>query len=326
MFGRKLLGALVALSLLTGCFGGKGDSESSSVLSKVETVFGEVTIPRPKGHDLRVVALGWSDAEAALAVGIKPVAVYDWISFGNKGVGPWAEGLFGDVKPTVMSFSTDGLNWEQIKAFKPDVILDVRSKNDEKTYKRLSQIAPTVYGPKNSKDYQPYQIPWRDQQRQVAKALGRVKEGEEAIKKTEKAIKDAQDPLYRGLKGAFVAKFAEYGVYLPGDGRWDLMQELGFTLEPKINELPKAGFYAKIPTDKLSWVDTDVLIVISIGTDDITKDALLSSLKAAKEGRVIYANKDLANVLSASSALSIREAIKRISDKLREIAKKLRNK
>ena len=286
MFGRKLLGALVALSLLTGCFGGKGDSESSSVLSKVETVFGEVTIPRPKGHDLRVVALGRADAEAALAVGIKPVAVLDAFNIGGKGVGPWAEGLFGDVKPTVMSFSTDGLNWEQIKAFKPDVILDVRSKNDEKTYKRLSQIAPTVYGPPGTKSWV---LNWRDQQRQVAKALGRVKEGEEAIKKTEKAIKDAQDPLYRGLKGAFVAKFAEYGVYLPGDGRWDLMQELGFTLEPKINELPKAGFYAK-------------------------------------KGRVIYANKDLANVLSASSALSIREAIKRISDKLREIAKKLRNK
>ncbi|WP_241429527.1 ABC transporter substrate-binding protein, partial [Tropheryma whipplei] len=132
-----------------------------------------VTIPRPKGHDLRVVALGRADAEAALAVGIKPVAVLDAFNIGGKGVGPWAEGLFGDVKPTVMSFSTDGLNWEQIKAFKPDVILDVRSKNDEKTYKRLSQIAPTVYGPKNSKDYQPYQIPWRDQQRQVAKALGR---------------------------------------------------------------------------------------------------------------------------------------------------------
>ncbi|MCO8182678.1 MAG: ABC transporter substrate-binding protein, partial [Tropheryma whipplei] len=197
MFGRKLLGALVALSLLTGCFGGKGDSESSSVLSKVETVFGEVTIPRPKGHDLRVVALGRADAEAALAVGIKPVAVLDAFNIGGKGVGPWAEGLFGDVKPTVMSFSTDGLNWEQIKAFKPDVILDVRSKNDEKTYKRLSQIAPTVYGPPGTKSWV---LNWRDQQRQVAKALGRIKEGEEAIKKTEKAIKDAQDPLYRGLK------------------------------------------------------------------------------------------------------------------------------
>jgi iron complex transport system substrate-binding protein len=38
------------------------------------------------------VALGWSDAETALALGVQPVGASDWLAFGGEGVGPWAEG------------------------------------------------------------------------------------------------------------------------------------------------------------------------------------------------------------------------------------------
>lgn len=49
------------------------------------TKFGKVTVDEaPK----RVVALGWGDAETALALGVQPVGASDWLGFGGEGVGP----------------------------------------------------------------------------------------------------------------------------------------------------------------------------------------------------------------------------------------------
>ncbi len=57
----------------------------------------------------------------ALALGVKPVGVYDWQGFGeaNKGVGPWATGRFGDVTPTVIPNAAQELNYEQIQGLAP---------------------------------------------------------------------------------------------------------------------------------------------------------------------------------------------------------------
>ena len=54
----------------------------------VSTAFGDVTIPeKPR----RVVALGWGDAEVALALGVQPVGAADWLGVGGDGLGPWGE-------------------------------------------------------------------------------------------------------------------------------------------------------------------------------------------------------------------------------------------
>ncbi|MFC7740165.1 hypothetical protein ACFQXA_03155 [Nocardiopsis composta] len=59
----------------------------------VETVHGAVEIPSKPAN---VVALGWSDAEAALALGVQPAGLSDWQGYGGKGSahGPrtWSKG------------------------------------------------------------------------------------------------------------------------------------------------------------------------------------------------------------------------------------------
>lgn len=67
--------AAVALALtLTACGSGNsdgGDSADSAAAGTVVTdMFGEVEVP---ADPQRVVALGWSDAETALALGVQPV-------------------------------------------------------------------------------------------------------------------------------------------------------------------------------------------------------------------------------------------------------------
>jgi iron complex transport system substrate-binding protein len=101
--GAALLAATV---LVAGCGSGDAGSSGDAAASSspagsggafpvtVETAFGDVEIPE---EPQRVVALGWSDAETALALGVQPVGASDWLAFGGEGVGPWAEGRYDEA-------------------------------------------------------------------------------------------------------------------------------------------------------------------------------------------------------------------------------------
>lgn len=204
--------AVVALAAaLAGCAGGTAPSTSSAApLGSVETMFGTVDIPQPADGDLTVVALGWSDAETALALGVVPVAVFDWQGFGvdSKGVGPWATSLFGDTVPTIIDRGDESLNYEQIASLDPDVILNTRSGNDEAEFQRLSEIAPTVYGPAGTGAYA---TEWRDQVALVGAALGKKAEATALVTDVDAQITAtaAANPGFSGKTVASVAKFGD---------------------------------------------------------------------------------------------------------------------
>ncbi|MBJ7453295.1 MAG: ABC transporter substrate-binding protein, partial [Blastococcus sp.] len=89
--GAALLAA--AALVVTGCgsdddtaenSGSEGGSSSSGAFPvTVTTAFGDVEIEE---EPVRVVALGWGDAETALALGVQPVGASDWLAFGGEGV------------------------------------------------------------------------------------------------------------------------------------------------------------------------------------------------------------------------------------------------
>ena len=78
-----------AAVLLVGC-SSESTSETDNTAGSeggtrvVETKFGEVEVPEAAQ---RIVALGWGDAETALALGVQPVGASDWLAFGGEGVG-----------------------------------------------------------------------------------------------------------------------------------------------------------------------------------------------------------------------------------------------
>src|SRR3712207_6072358 len=95
--------ALAAVALVvTGCGGADDDAGTASGATgssagfpvTVSTAFGDVTVEE---EPQRVVALGWSDAETALALGVQPIGASDWLGFGGEGVGPWAEGRYDEA-------------------------------------------------------------------------------------------------------------------------------------------------------------------------------------------------------------------------------------
>lgn len=334
--GAALAGAL-AVALLAGCSTGgtapsetpgatEGSATTEGPLGTVETMFGTIEVPQPEDGELTVVALGWSDAEMALSLGIAPVAVFDWQGFGaeSKGVGPWATELFGDVEPEIIERGDQSLNYEQILGLDPDLILNTRSGNDEAEFERLTEIAPTVYGPEGTGAYA---TEWTDQLSLVGEAVGMADEAQALIDDVEGQIADAAaaHPELEGLTTASVSKFGDaYGAYLPGDGRFDLLGELGLVNNPPIEELEASGFFASVSAENVSVFDADTAVILPIGFTlaETQGDPLLASLAVVAESRAVFIDPDseLAGAWGASSVLSIPVVLDQLVPQLADAA------
>ncbi|WP_033436122.1 iron-siderophore ABC transporter substrate-binding protein [Saccharothrix sp. NRRL B-16314] len=293
---RALVVALSAL-LLAACGGGgdSGGTEPAAAGVTVDTRFGPVTIDKPP---TRVVALGWSDAETALALGVRPVGASDWLAFGGKGVGPWAEGLYQEA-PKLLG--TTEIDYEAVAALQPDLILNTRSDNDQKKHETLSRIAPTIAAPK---DVIPYGTTWRQQVESVAKALGKVAEGEKIIADLD--AKFAANKKFDGKTTVVGAYFdGKFGAYVSGDARTDFMKAIGFTPRKDVEDLASGTFYVDISAERLDLLDADLTVLFPIGGD-------ASALKAnplVNEKALILEDKSLVNAFSSGSSLGMAYAL-----------------
>lgn len=172
---------------------GDGDDSASADLIEtkgtfpqtVSTKFGDVTVDE---QPQRVVALGWGDAETALALGVQPVGASDWIDFGGEGVGPWVgessnyETTYEDAPESIDTLEPD---FEAIATLDPDLILDVRSSGDQERYDKLSTIATTVGVPDGGDSYL---TPREEQVSMISTALGLAEDCEEINQRCDEMV------------------------------------------------------------------------------------------------------------------------------------------
>jgi len=302
---KKLLVPLLAAALLASARGQVEEPEKPKGAT-VNTMFGAVTVPaNPK----RVVAVGWSDAETALVLGVAPVGASDWLEFGGEGVGPWA---YGRYKMEPVMLGTQELDYEQIFELKPDVILNTRSDNSKEKYEELSKIAPTVSAPAGVVSYG---TTWRQQMELVSSALGKKAEGDKLIAQVEDELTAAKkdNPAFAGKSVAVGAYFSDqYGAYVRGDSRADLMESLGFTVKPEIQALASGSFYVELAREQVELLDADLTVVFPIGADAtaLKADQVLNQLPSAAAGHlVILADQTLVSAFSSGSVLGTRYAI-----------------
>lgn len=284
-----------------------GDTSSESGTT-VTDMFGEVEVP---ADPQRVVALGWSDAETALALGVQPVAASDWLGVGGDGLGPWVTESY-DTPPEILG--TYDVDIESIAALQPDLILWTRSTNDEAVYDQLSELAPTVAAPPGTEIA--YGTTWDGQTRLVAEALGKVDEGDALIEQTESAFDEAiaANPEFADKTVAVGSVYSgQIGAYVQGDTRVDFMEQLGFVNKPEIQALAQDGqFTVDLSAENASALDADLTVMIPIGTgpEAITDDAVISGLPVARDGRlVVLADQDLSNAFSAASVAGTQYAL-----------------
>lgn len=249
----------------------------------VETKFGDVVINE---MPTRIVVLGWGDAETVLALGGEPVGASDWLGFGDAGVGPWLEGVY-DVSPTLLG--TMELDYEQIAALAPDLILDVRSSGDEERFNRLSEIATTVGVPVGGDGFL---TTYEQQVEMIAQALGKSDVGAQLLQDVEFAFEQARTefPEFANQTvaiGAFTSE--EWGAYVTGDARADFMTSLGFTNKQEIEALAAGNFYIPIADEMLELLDADLTVVVSIFVDsnEVYNHVLFQSLPSVEAGRYL---------------------------------------
>jgi iron complex transport system substrate-binding protein len=296
------------LTVLAAC-GSGSDEQASPSAAKVGTKFGEVAVPaEPK----RVVALGWGDAETALALGVQPIAASDWLAFGGEGVGPWAKGKYQQAPQLINTLEPQ---YEKIAALKPDLILDVKSSGKQDRYDTLKAIAPTVGVPTGG---DAYKTNWKQQTEMIAAALGRVEQGRKLIADTEAnfAQVKSQHPEFDGKTITLGARTSEgYGAYVSGTGRVDFVERLGFRNNPAVQAKATGDFSVPISRENLGLLNADLTVLTPIGipAGQITDDPLYRAVPSVKAGRaVVFDDKTISSAFATDSVLSVGYALEKV--------------
>ncbi|GAB2609624.1 iron-siderophore ABC transporter substrate-binding protein [Streptomyces capparidis] len=254
----------------------------------IKHVHGSTTV---KKQPQRVVTVGLSDQDAALALGVKPVGVVDWLKERPYGKWPWTKELWGDTKPTIVGERED-FKYEKIIALKPDLILALYTGIDEEKYKTLSAIAPTVAW---NGDHPPYGAPWQDMTLTAGKALGKEAEAKKLVEGIDQRFAKAREehPEFAG-QTAVVAdtyKPGEYSAFAPHDPKSVFVKELGFKLSPEVEKLAGKENAATVGSERLDLLDVDRLIWLNWDASSqkrIEADKVYKQLKVVKDGRDLF--------------------------------------
>lgn len=314
---RLLAAAGLALTfVLTACSSGGDDpSEASGSVAgafpvTIEHALGNTTI---ETEPERVVTWGFGSTDAALALGVVPVAMPAQSYGGDaQGVLPWIGDELtelGAETPTILQNDGTDVPVEQIAAARPDVILANYSGLTQDQYDTLSRIAPTVAYPG-----EPWATPWRDVVSTIGQALGRSGAAERLIADTEAIIAD-KAAAYPQLQGRTVAAVWDTGdtfyVYKPADSRVEFLTDLGLVSAPSVTELSRdeSSFYFTMSFEEVGKLSSDILL--SYADDAAAQERTLArpwaqTMQQVTEGRVATVNGiELIAAVSPPTVLSL---------------------
>ncbi len=262
----------------------------------VKHMFGETKVPAaPK----RVVSAGYTEQDDLLAVGVIPVAVTNWWGDQPFGVWPWAQPKLGGAQPEVLDL-TNGIQIDRIAALKPDLIVATNAGVDEDTYKKLSEIAPTI--PQSGQDA--FFEPWKNQAAAIGQAAFKFDEMAALVKAVDDKFTEIakNNPQFSGkkallLEGAIVDDAVH--VLTP---RWrsDFLSQMGLAI-------PDIG--GTITRDQMApMLDSADVLIWTTESDDqqaaLLADPTIAKLKATTGDRNVFTGKDLAGAIAFASPLS----------------------
>jgi iron complex transport system substrate-binding protein len=327
---RLLFATIVAVVLapvlaLSGC----AAADTAAPAAKGATIanaFGETTVP---AHPKRVVTLGWGSSEAALALGVVPVAMEKKAYGGDKnGVLPWIAAKLkqlGVKTPTMITETKEAPAYEEIIAAKPDLILATYSGITKAQYTLLSNIAPTVAYPDK-----PWSTPWKDVISIDAKALGKTAQAGTVLDGIDKTLakEAAAHPELKGKSVAVVWDVSgTFYVYRPADSRVSFLFDLGLTSAPAVEQLASGDspFFYTLSYEELDKLKSDILVSFA-NTDADAATFLAQSyaqaIPAVKTGAVAsITGVPLISAVSPPTALSLTWGLDQYVAKLSAAAK-----
>jgi len=304
---------------------GPSPASNPAFPATVEHKYGTTTI---KAAPQRIVVVGFTEQDALLALGVAPIATTTATWAGDDveyNIYPWAKDKLGDAKPTVLD-STEGLQYDQIKALKPDLIIGTNAGLSKDDYTELSKIAPTIA---NSGTYDSdWYEPWDTQTEMIGEAVGKVPEAKQLIADLNQRFADAQadHPKFQGVTAAFVqAPYTDGSVIAwPAGLSSDFLTDLGFVIPKSLDKfVDEQVAQAEIPAEDTKVLnDAKVLVWGNEGAEDeadIRADKVLSQLDAMKAGRVVFTGDTVTSAIYFGSILSIPYVLDALIPKLDEV-------
>jgi ABC-type Fe3+-hydroxamate transport system substrate-binding protein len=301
---RRLLIGLAA-TLLAGCASGTApEAAAPGPGVTVPHKFGETVVP---AQPQRVVSLGYTEQDAILAFGVVPVAVRYAFGSQDDAVFPWADAAAGDARPVILP--REGIDFEQVAALQPDLIMAVTAGLDQQQYDTLSRIAPTVVQPA---EYVDFGTPWQVQTRVTGQALGQPERAEELVRQVEArfAGTKAAHPELAGrtlvLSGPMYD--GSYSFHATDDTRTRFFGALGMVVPPELDAAAGDSFYGTVSRENAGMLNADVLVWQAGSPQEraeIESDPILAALPVVRQGRALFMDGTDYDALQFSSVLSL---------------------
>lgn len=314
---------LILAHLLIWATVGSVRAEPAAFPVTVAHALGTTTI---SGPPKRIVTLGWSVQDAVFALGFAPVAMpkHDMT---QDGLLPWDAPFLAGRNITLLQPGL--IDFEEIAALRPDLILAVRSGVDAVSFQRLSRIASTVV-------YQsgPWIAGWQEQTLVAGAALGVADKARALVEKTGDFLKGlgAQYPVLKDRSFVFGTYFKGASgivVYLPADPRVAALNALGMKNPAFVEELGAANpgkFSASLSFEQSDRIDADLLVMwYGEGTRQAAEaQPLFHTIASVRQGGYVALD-DPASVWSTSalSVLSIPYGFPRFVPRLAEAAERV---
>ncbi|WP_210588781.1 iron-siderophore ABC transporter substrate-binding protein [Streptomyces sp. GESEQ-35] len=283
-------------------------ASSSAFPVTVKHKFGSTEIKKAPERVVVVGNGGTDDIDALYALGVTPVAISkDALS--SDGIYPWLKDKI-DTKETKLLDTLNAVDYEEIAALTPDLILATSDFTLDKDYKKLAAVAPTI-GYETAWGQQT----WQEHVQVVGKALGKESEAEKVIQDTEDsvaAVKTKHPALdgrtYSLSIGNTPAKI--FTIASEDDFAAKLMSELGMGLTPSVKNIKTVN---GSPTGELSFEQLDKLdadlVVIAFTTPELKKafesSALVKNMAAVKSGNYVVTDVATISQLRSPSVLGI---------------------
>jgi iron complex transport system substrate-binding protein len=286
--------------------GAAAEREPNAFPVTIEHKFGTTEVEAPPE---RVVTVGWTEQDIALALGVPPVASREFLGGYDWRNRPWARGMPG--ASDVELVGQEEINVERVAATRPDVLIGVNSGMTERDYDKLSKIAPTV---PQSDEFIDFGVPWQEQTLVTGRALGVEDEAKKVVAKVEAQFARArkENPEFEGRTAAlaYATPDGGFGAYATGDYRVKFFEDLGFETPAKIDRLAGDSFYVDFSAERLRLIDQDVVVMFA-KREDVIDHPVYRRLEAVREDRVIYLDLEdqLAGALGYSSPISLPYAI-----------------
>jgi iron complex transport system substrate-binding protein len=296
---------LLLAGLLTACGSSSaapqpsGNTAGGAFPVTIKGYLGTATIP---AQPQRVIALANGDVDAAVALGVTPVAMAKDPDTAN-GLYPWLNGKLDPAKVTMIDTST-GVPLEQIATLHPDLILATNALDIATSYADLSKIAPTVTRPEKTFDQT-----WQQNTALVAKALGRSGAVAGVTKSVDDAIA-ATKAKYPKLNGAtFSAAWVAAADQIliikdKSDQAVRFMNQLGMRVVPAVANASSGT----LSPENLGLLNAD-LVIVTYNDDSLrstfSHSALFTSIPAVKAGRYLPISLDTITELRSPTAAGI---------------------